>query len=497
MRACTGGYGNVFFLSTNAKDSNATATWRAHRRGALFANPCYTQIHPTCIPASDEFQSKLTLMSESLRNDGRIWVPKNADDTRSPDQIPEDERDYFLERKYPSFGNLVPRDVASRNAKTDGRRGPGRRPAEERRVPRLRRRHRPARRATSIEERYGNLFDMYERITDEDPYKVPMRIYPAVHYTMGGLWVDYDLMSNVPGPVRARRGQLLRPRRQPPRRLGAHAGPGRRLLRAAATRSANYLAGLLGTAAGAHRRPGVQGRPSTTVDDRVKRLPVDRAAPARSTTSTASSARSCGTTAAWPATEPGLEKALSRDPRAARRVLEGRPGRSATAESLNQSLEKAGRVADFFELGELMCRDALAPRGVLRRPLPRGAPDRGRRGAARRRALRLRRGVGVDRRGRHARRCHKEPLDVRVRPPRPAELQVERRPRCTSRSRSGARPAPTTPGASRPTTRPDISADMSFLEMLDVVNERLIAEGEEPIAFEHDCREGICGTLRR
>ena len=257
---CTGGYGNVFFLSTNAKYSNASATWRAHRRGALFANPCYTQIHPTCIPASDEFQSKLTLMSESLRNDGRIWVPKNPDETRSPDQVPEDERDYFLERKYPSFGNLVPRDVASRNAKTMVDQGRGVGPLKNgvyldfgdaiERVG-----------ASTIYERYGNLLDMYQRITDEDPMKVPMRIYPAVHYTMGGLWVDYHLMSNVPGPVRARRGQLLRPRRQPPRRLGAHAGPGRRLLRD------QLHAGQLPRrparhAPGRRRRPGVRRRPS-------------------------------------------------------------------------------------------------------------------------------------------------------------------------------------------------------------------------------------------
>ena len=194
----TGGYGNVFYLSTNAKGCNATAIWRAHRRGALFANPCFTQIHPTCIPVSGDHQSKLTLMSESLRNDGRIWVPVKAGDTRPPDQIPEDERDYFLERKYPSFGNLVPRDVASRNAKEvcdEGRGvGPGGRGvyldfAEA--IERLGR--------SVIGERYGNLFDMYERITGEDPYKVPMRIYPAIHYTMGGLWVDYNLMSNIPG----------------------------------------------------------------------------------------------------------------------------------------------------------------------------------------------------------------------------------------------------------------------------------------------------------
>ncbi len=195
---CTGGYGNVYYLSTNAKNSNATAAWRCHKRGALFSNPCFTQIHPTCIPVSGEYQSKLTLMSESLRNDGRVWVPKKAGDDRKPGDIPEDERDYYLERKYPSFGNLVPRDVASRNAKyvCDEGRGVG-----------------PSKMAVyldfrdaikeqgleTIKGKYGNLFDMYEKITGENPYEVPMRIFPAVHYTMGGLWVDYNLMSNVPG----------------------------------------------------------------------------------------------------------------------------------------------------------------------------------------------------------------------------------------------------------------------------------------------------------
>src|SRR5690349_12410899 len=194
----TGGYGNVFYLSTNAKASNVTAAWRAHKKGALFGNPCFTQIHPTCIPASDDFQSKLTLMSESLRNDGRVWVPQQMDDPRSPDQIPADDRDYFLERRYPAFGNLVPRDVASRAIKreVDAERGVG--PLKNgvyldfsESIGRLSR--------DVVEERYGNLFEMYERITGEDPYVVPMRIYPAIHYTMGGLWVDYDLMSNVPG----------------------------------------------------------------------------------------------------------------------------------------------------------------------------------------------------------------------------------------------------------------------------------------------------------
>src|SRR5439155_336617 len=194
----TGGYGNVFFLSTNAKGSNCTAIWRAYKRGAALANPCFTQIHPTCIPVSGNYQSKLTLMSESLRNDGRIWVPLKKGDKRSPDQIPEAERDYYLERRYPSFGNLVPRDVASRNAKAvcDEGRGVGESGLGvyldfSDAFKRLGRQ--------AIEERYGNLFEMYERITGEDPYKVPMRIYPAIHYTMGGLWVDYQLMSTIPG----------------------------------------------------------------------------------------------------------------------------------------------------------------------------------------------------------------------------------------------------------------------------------------------------------
>src|SRR5207344_3185626 len=194
----TGGYGTAYYLSTNAVNSNVTAAWRAHKRGALFANPCYTQIHPTCIPVSGDHQSKLTLMSESLRNDGRVWVPKKQGDRRPPDQIPEDERDYYLERKYPSFGNLVPRDVASRNAKQacDDGRGVGDSGLAvyldfTDAVKRLG--------LDVVKEKYGNLFQMYQKITDEDAYKVPMRIYPAIHYTMGGLWVDYNLMSNLPG----------------------------------------------------------------------------------------------------------------------------------------------------------------------------------------------------------------------------------------------------------------------------------------------------------
>ncbi len=194
----TGGYGNVFFLSTNAKNSNVTAAWRCYKRGACFANPCYTQIHPTCIPQSGHYQSKLTLMSESLRNDGRVWVPKKKDDNRPPDQIPDEDRDYYLERKYPAFGNLVPRDVASRNAKQvcDEGRGVG----STGKAVYLDFRSSIERNGVDyIRDKYGNLFEMYERITGENPYRVPMRIYPAVHYTMGGLWVDYNLMSTIPG----------------------------------------------------------------------------------------------------------------------------------------------------------------------------------------------------------------------------------------------------------------------------------------------------------
>ena len=228
----TGGYGNVFFLSTNAMGSNVSAAYRAYMKGALFANPCFTQIHPTCIPVHGTYQSKLTLMSESLRNDGRVWVPKKPGDTRPPSQIPESDRDYYLERKYPSFGNLVPRDVASRNAKAqcDEEKGVGdtalavyldfadaiKRDGKE-----------------TIERKYGNLFQMYEKITGDDPYTTPMMIYPAVHYTMGGLWVDYNLMSNVPGLFVIGEANFSGPRRQPPWGERPHAGPCRRLFRAA------------------------------------------------------------------------------------------------------------------------------------------------------------------------------------------------------------------------------------------------------------------------
>ncbi len=350
---CTGGYGNVFYLSTNAKYSNASATWRAHRRGALFANPCYTQIHPTCIPASDEFQSKLTLMSESLRNDGRIWVPKNPGDTRSPDQIPEAERDYFLERKYPSFGNLVPRDVASRNAKAAVDEGRGVGPLKNGvyldfadAIGRVGQQ--------TIFERYGNLFEMYERITDEDPMKVPMRIYPAVHYAMGGLWVDYHLMSNVPGLFVLGEANFSD---HGANRLGASA-----LMQGLADgyfvisyTLANYLADLLGTSAVPVDDP-VFAEAQGAVDDRVKRL-----LSVGGTRSVDHFHRELGKVlwehCGMARNQAGLEQALTAIP--ALREEFWKDVRVLGDGPMNQSLEKAGRVADFLEFGELLVRDAL------------------------------------------------------------------------------------------------------------------------------------------
>ena len=349
----TGGYGNIYYLSTNAKGSNATAIWRAHKRGALFANPCYTQIHPTCIPVSGHYQSKLTLMSESLRNDGRVWVPLNKSDHRPPSKIPENERDYYLERKYPSFGNLVPRDVASRNAKEvcDEGRGVGETSLAvyldfRDSITRLGRH--------VIRERYGNLFDMYERITGENPYDVPMRIYPAIHYTMGGLWVDYNLMSTIPGLyvigeanfsdhganrlgasalmqgladgyfvlpntigdyLASNRFDPIDPAHQAVREAEAHAaGITRRLLEAKGTRSVDSF----------HRELG--------------KLMWDY----------------CGMSR----TAAGLEYALSKIPEL-RDQFWNDVKVLGSGEELNQSLEKAARVADFLELAELLCIDAL------------------------------------------------------------------------------------------------------------------------------------------
>jgi len=350
----TGGYGNVFFLSTNAKASNASAIWRAHKRGALFANPCYTQIHPTCIPASDDFQSKLTLMSESLRNDGRIWVPKNMDDTRSPDQIPEDERDYYLERRYPAFGNLVPRDVASRAAKLEVDNGRGVGPLKNGvyldfagAIQRLGK--------DVIRERYDNLFEMYDRITDEDPYKVPMRIYPAVHYTMGGLWVDYNLQSNVPGLYVTGEANFSD---HGANRLGASA-----LMQGLADgyfvlpyTIGDYLAPLLGSA------PVPTDHQVFKEAEQGVRDEVQRLLSINGTRTVDWFHRELGKImwehCGMARSEESLTKALSEIPALREefhkdvRVLGG-------FETLNQSLEKVQRVSDFFELAELLCRDAL------------------------------------------------------------------------------------------------------------------------------------------
>ena len=350
----TGGYSNAFYLSTNAMKCNATAIWRAHRKGAYFANPCFTQIHPTSIPPGEEFQSKLTLMSESLRNDGRIWVPSDPDDTRSPRDIPEDERDYYLERRYPSFGNLVPRDVASRNSKAmvDTGHGVGNNKngvyldfADA--IDKLG--------VEAIAGKYGNLFEMYERITGEDPYSVPMRIYPAPHYTMGGLWVDYHLMSNVPGLFVIGEANFSD---HGANRLGASA-----LMQGLADgyfvlpyTIGNYLAPLLGeTAVGTDHD-------AFRVSEKEVRERVDRLLAVKGTRSVDWFHRELGKIV-WDycgmsRSREGLEKALSEIPalyeefKTDVRVL-------GDDHSLNESLEKAGRVEDFFELAQLMCQDAL------------------------------------------------------------------------------------------------------------------------------------------
>lgn len=350
----TGGYGNVFYLSTNAAGCNVTATYRAYRRGALFANPCYTQIHPTCIPVSGDYQSKLTLMSESLRNDGRVWVPKRKEDCgKRPADIPEDARDYYLERKYPSFGNLAPRDISSRSAKEvcdEGRGvGPGglgvyldfadaiRRLGEQ-----------------TIRERYGNLFEMYENITGENAYQTPMRIFPAVHYTMGGLWVDYTLMSNIPGLFVLGEANFSD---HGANRLGASA-----LMQGLAdgyfvlpNTICNYLAPVRGT------RPDV-GRPEfkAAVDEVRER--VARLLAVNGKRSVDSFHREIGqllwTECGMARSKEGLERAIKKLDEIRTEFWENVrvPGGN---ETLNQSLERAGRVADYINFGQLMCLDAL------------------------------------------------------------------------------------------------------------------------------------------
>ncbi|RMH66059.1 MAG: fumarate reductase/succinate dehydrogenase flavoprotein subunit [Calditrichaeota bacterium] len=349
----TGGYGNVFYLSTNAVNSNATAAWRSHKRGAMYANPCFTQIHPTCIPVSGDHQSKLTLMSESLRNDGRVWVPRKKGDTRPPSQIPEDERYYYLEERYPSFGNLVPRDVASRNAKQVCDEGMGvgstglavyldfadaiKEFGEQ-----------------TIRERYGNLFDMYEKITAENPYKVPMRIYPAVHYTMGGLWVDYNLMSTIPGLYVAGEANFSD---HGANRLGASA-----LMQGLADgyfvlpyTINDYIAGIPADPLNTDTDAFKEARQAVT--DKIQKL-----LSIKGKKTVRELHRELGKImwnhVGMARNEKGLKYALEAIPKL-REEFWNNVNVTGSDKNLNKALEQAGRLADFLELGELMARDAL------------------------------------------------------------------------------------------------------------------------------------------
>jgi len=350
---CSGGYGTAYYLSTNAVNSNVTAAWRAHKKGAFFANPCYTQIHPTCIPVSGTQQSKLTLMSESLRNDGRVWVPKRKGDTRPPDEIPEAERDYYLERRYPSFGNLVPRDVASRNAKAvcDEGRGVGDSglavyldfgDAIQRLGP------------TVIKARYGNLFDMYTKITDENPYKVPMRIYPAIHYTMGGLWVDYNLMSTIPGLHVLGEANFSD---HGANRLGASA-----LMQGLADGYFVIPSTL------AHYLSSTVLPPVSTDHDAFKEAEssaqeqINRLLTAKGTKTPRQLHRELGAIlwdeVGMARTDAGLRRALARIPQLRDEFWQN-VAVSGPKNNLNKNLEYAGRVADYLEFGELLAVDAL------------------------------------------------------------------------------------------------------------------------------------------
>jgi succinate dehydrogenase / fumarate reductase flavoprotein subunit len=350
----TGGYGNAFFLSTNAMACNVTAAWRAHRRGALFANPCYTQIHPTCIPQSDDSQSKLTLMSESLRNDGRVWVPTNPNETREARDIPEEERDYYLERLYPSFGNLAPRDISSRAAKRLVDKGQGVGPKKNgvyldfsEAIERLGH--------DVVQERYGNLFEMYERIAGENPYETPMRIYPASHYTMGGLWVDYELQTNIPGLYAAGEANFSD---HGANRLGASA-----LMQGLSDgyfvlpyTIGNGLAPLLGKS-----MPGID-HPEFKAAEEAARERFNAYLAINGTKSPDYFHRELGKIiwdyCGMERTEEGLKKALELLP-ALYQEFKTDLRVTGDGDNMNQTLEKAGRVDDFFQLGMLMCRDAL------------------------------------------------------------------------------------------------------------------------------------------
>jgi len=351
----TGGYGNAFYLSTNAKGCNVTATYRAHKKGAGFANPCFTQIHPTCIPVSGDYQSKLTLMSESLRNDGRVWVPKNeADCAKKPDDVSDDQRDYFLERKYPAFGNLSPRDIASRAAKEqcdDGRGvGPGGRGVYLDFRDAINRDGQ-----NKVAEKYGNLFEMYERITGENPYKVPMRIYPAVHYTMGGLWVDYHLQTTIPGLFCIGEANFSD---HGANRLGASA-----LMQGLADgyfiapyTLGNYLSGIQ-----ANSLADTKSAAFKTSETEVK-AKLDKLLGIRGKRSVDSFHKELGHTmweqCGMARSKESLTLGISKIQKL-REEFWSDVTVQGTQDSLNQSLEKAGRVADFLEFSELMCRDAL------------------------------------------------------------------------------------------------------------------------------------------
>ena len=373
---CTGGYGNVFYLSTNAMGSNVTAAWKAHKAGAYFGNPCFTQIHPTCIPVSGHYQSKLTLMSESLRNDGRIWVPKKQNDDRHPNDIPEDERDYYLERRYPAFGNLVPRDIASRAAKErcDGGYGVG--PSKmavylDFKYNMMQKYGRTEASKHNIEnpddatllrlgqevvkEKYGNLFDMYKQITDEDPYEVPMRIYPAVHYTMGGLWVDYNLMTTVPGLYALGEANFSD---HGANRLGASA-----LMQGLADgyfviplTIGSYLSGEIHTKAIPTSHEAFEAA-ENLANERIQNF-----LNIKGTRSVESYHRELGlimwNKCGMARNEKGLNEAIA-EIRALREDFYKNVRVPGTDKEFNPELDKAGRVADFLELGELMCIDAL------------------------------------------------------------------------------------------------------------------------------------------
>jgi len=350
---CTGGYSNVYYLSTNARGSNVTATWRAYKRGAAFANPCYTQIHPTCIPVAGDYQSKLTLMSESLRNDGRVWVPKKKGDTRLPQEIPEEERDYYLERKYPSYGNLAPRDIASRSAKEVCDEGRGVGPGGlgvyldfSAAIARLGEK--------TIRERYGNLFEMYHNITGESAYERPMRIYPAVHYTMGGLWVDYNLMSTIPGLHVLGEANFSD---HGANRLGASA-----LMQGLSDGYfviPNTLGEYLSTQFGKKVSTDMPEFKKTEEEVRAR---VEKLLAVKGNVPVDEFHRQLGliiwNECGMARSEAGLKKAIA-DVRALRERFWKEVAIPGTGAELNQSLERAGRVADFLEFGELMCIDAL------------------------------------------------------------------------------------------------------------------------------------------